>query len=133
MKLFSNLLKYWLPVVIWAGLIFYLSSLPSLSSGLGVTDLILRKLAHMFEFGLLAWLLYRALFVSLPLDRFNSLAWALILTFIYAVSDEFHQLFVFGREGRFTDVLIDSLGILVFVLILAHENNRKSQTQIKGQ
>lgn len=133
MKLFADLFKYWLPVFAWAGLIFYLSSIPSLSSSLGLADLVLRKLAHMFEFGLLAWLLYRALFASLPLGRFNALAWAVILTFIYAVSDEYHQLFVFGRECRFTDVLIDGLGIAAFIPLLIYENKRKSQTKIKDQ
>src|SRR5205085_6520858 len=42
----SPLLTVWLPIVLWAGLIFALSSIPSLHSGLGTWDLILRKCAH---------------------------------------------------------------------------------------
>ena len=41
-----------------------------------------------------------------------------VLTFGYACTDEFHQLFVPGRAGRFTDVLIDSSGALVLSLIV---------------
>jgi len=37
--------------------------------------------------------------------------------FLYACSDEIHQLFVPGRSGKFTDVLIDSAGALLAVLL----------------
>lgn len=38
---------------------------------------------------------------------------------VYAATDEIHQLFVAGRSGRFSDVLIDSSGALLGVLIFA--------------
>ena len=42
---------------------------------------------------------------------------ALAIVFLYACTDEFHQLFVPGRAGRFTDVLIDCFGCAVVTLI----------------
>ena len=41
-----------------------------------------------------------------------------LLAFVFACTDEFHQLFVPDRSGKFTDVLIDSVGITVGVLIV---------------
>src|SRR4026207_1676421 len=57
----SRLLTGWLPVLIWAAVIFTLSSIPSLSTGLGTWDTILRKGAHLTEYAVLGGLLYRAL------------------------------------------------------------------------
>ena len=57
-------LNLWLPVVLWAALIFTFSSIPSLGTGLGTWDLVLRKLAHAAEFAVLGALLYRALGAS---------------------------------------------------------------------
>ncbi len=86
----------------WAALIFALSSIPSLNSGLGTWDTILRKLAHMSEFAVLALLLLRAVGREAP---------AFLLALAYAVSDEVHQHFVRGRHGSVVDVAIDAVGI----------------------
>jgi VanZ family protein len=102
----SPLLTVWLPVLLWAGLIFTLSSIPSLHSGLGTGDLILRKCAHVTEYAILTFLLRRAL----------AAPWAAGAAFLYACSDEFHQSFVLGREGRPRDVAIDSIGIVIGLL-----------------
>ena len=92
------------------GVIFLLSAQPDLNSGLGVVDLIGRKLVHMAEFGLL-WLLWaRAL-------RFRRPGVAVAIAVLYAVSDEFHQSFVSGRNASPLDVAIDSAGIALAILI----------------
>ena len=57
----SRALNVWLPVVAWAAVIFAFSSIPSLSSGLGAWDTVLRKGAHITEYAVLGALLYRAL------------------------------------------------------------------------
>ena len=57
----SRALTHWLPVVLWAALIFTLSSIPHLGTDLGTWDLVLRKCAHMTEYAILAFLLARAI------------------------------------------------------------------------
>ncbi len=95
-------LRLWLPVVAWAALIFALSSIPGLGTGLGTWDVVLRKIAHAAEFAVLAALLLRALGRVLP---------AFALGVAYAISDEIHQHFVEGRRGAPLDVLIDAVGV----------------------
>lgn len=81
-----------------------------------------RKAAHMSEYAVLALLFYLPLALwmkekSAAKQRFFSVA----LAMAYAATDEFHQLFVPGRAGMVTDVLIDGtgavLGIVVFSLL----------------
>lgn len=104
-------LKYWLPVVMWAGLIVYLSSIPSLETGMpGLWDLIGRKIGHMVEYVVLTSLLWRALRAH-GLPPRSALLWSASLALTFAVSDEIHQAFVPGREGHIRDVLIDGLGV----------------------
>jgi VanZ family protein len=102
----ASVLRLWAPVVAWAALIFALSSVPDLGTGLGTWDLVLRKIAHAAEFALLGLLLARA--TSRP-------AVALALGALYAVSDEVHQSFVPGRVGSPLDVLLDTAGVAVGV------------------
>jgi VanZ family protein len=104
----SRLLTVWLPVVAWAGVIFVLSSIPSLSSGLGTWDLILRKAAHVVEYAMLGALLYRAL---------GREEVALATGIAYAASDELHQHYVNGRHASAVDVAIDAVGVAIGMLV----------------
>ena len=104
----SRLLTVWLPVVVWAAVIFTFSSIPSLSTGLGTWDTTLRKGAHLTEYAILGGLLYRALGRE-PL--------ALALGIAYATTDELHQYFVRGRHASPVDVAIDAVGIAVGMLL----------------
>jgi len=117
----KKFLLYWLPVIVWAGAIFFLSSIPDLKSGLK-EDFLLRKIAHILEFAVLTFLLFRAIFLDRPFA--TSIIYSLIIALFYAFSDELHQLFVFGREGNIRDVAIDSIGILI-VICLCYIKNRK--------
>jgi VanZ family protein len=108
-------LSLWLPVVLWATVIFALSSIPSLNSGLGTWDLVLRKLAHATEYGLLAALLLRAL--TRPWTSF-------LVALAYAVSDEFHQHFVRGRAGTPRDVAVDAAGALFGLAVFSYVKRR---------
>lgn len=108
----------WVPVAVWAGLIFYLSGIPSLDSGLGIWDTLLRKAAHVIEFGVLTYLLLRASVRSWPASTKEKLmAWAGVVALIYAASDEIHQSFVPGRGPSVYDVLIDGVGIALVLFI----------------
>ena len=107
----SRVFSAWLPVVAWAALIFTLSSVPDLGTGLGGWDLVLRKLAHAAEYAILGVLLLRAL----------EHAWgAFWLTTAYAVTDEIHQMFVPGRLGSPLDVAIDAAGAAVGIALVVH-------------
>lgn len=101
-------LNLWLPVLLWAALIFTFSAIPSLGTGLGTWDVVLRKLAHAAEFAVLGALLYRAL-------RREPLA--VLLGSAYAVTDEVHQAFVSGRHGSPFDWLIDTAGVVAGVVL----------------
>jgi VanZ like family len=104
----SRLLTAWLPVVLWAALIFTLSSIPDLGTGLGDWDLALRKIAHGAEYAVLGFLLVRALGHEVG---------ALAAGIAYAISDEVHQSFVPGRQAAVLDVLVDTAGVAVGVYL----------------
>ena len=105
------------PPVALMGLIFFLSAQPDLSSGLGGWDVVLRKLAHMVEYGLLFLLWLRAL-------PGRSARAAAAIAVGYAVSDEFHQSTVEGRHGTPVDVGIDAVGVAV-TWLLTHRLRRQ--------
>jgi VanZ family protein len=100
----------WVPVLVWAALIFTFSAIPDLGTGLGVWDTILRKGAHMLEYAILGALLLRALGREVP---------AFFCGVGFAITDEIHQHFVVGRHASPRDVAIDSVGL--FLGLLAFE------------
>ncbi|HWJ44943.1 MAG TPA: VanZ family protein [Gaiellaceae bacterium] len=104
----SRALTVWLPIVVWAAVIFTFSSIPSLSSGLGEWDTVLRKGAHITEYAVLGALLYRALEREAP---------ALAAGIAYAATDEVHQHFVRGRHASPVDVAIDAVGVAFGMLV----------------
>jgi VanZ family protein len=108
------------PIAVMAA-IFAFSAQPDLGTGLGVWDTILRKLAHMAEFGLLWWLWWRAL-------GYRRAIAAAAITLAYAASDEVHQSFVTGRHGTPVDVLIDAAGIALAALAVALHARRRRRT-----
>jgi hypothetical protein len=116
--LLSRLAFTWLPVVAWAALIFTLSSIPDLGTGLGGWDLALRKAAHLAEYAVLGALLARALYSTV--SAWAWLSW--VAGTAYAASDELHQHFVPGRQASALDLAIDAVGVAAGVLAvrLAH-------------
>ena len=108
-------MKFWVIVIIWAGFIFFLSSIPDLKSGLK-QDFILRKIAHMLEFAVLTFLFLRALSQE-KLNTKKLVIYSIIFSVFYALIDEYHQTFISGRQGALRDVGIDSIGILIVSLI----------------
>ncbi|MEK7452940.1 MAG: VanZ family protein [Patescibacteria group bacterium] len=110
--------KSWLPVLLWGFLIFYLSSIPNLKSSFEA-DFILRKFAHIFEYFILAVLVFNAWLKTFKRQiDFKKIAfYVFIIASFYAISDEFHQSFVFGRHGDIKDVFMDSIGVLCGVII----------------
>lgn len=109
-------LDLWLPPLLLMGVIFALSAQPSLDSGLGMIDLIGRKLIHFGSYALLCFLWWRAL-RSVTNDR-TAVVLAFVLASGYAITDEFHQSFVEGRHGTPVDWAIDSAGAALVALRL---------------
>ncbi len=131
---FWSFAKYWLPVVLWCGIIYSASGdkksvhhssriiepivrwlVPDISDeAVRTTVLVVRKGAHVTEYAILALLLWRGLRTTFWRAaagwpwRCALAAWGGAVGF--AITDEWHQMFVPGRQGSPWDVLIDSLG-----------------------
>ncbi len=144
MRKLRPFLKYWLPALIWMGVIFTASSdshsyehssrfiEPFLrwlfphwpETRIHDVHEVFRKCAHLTEYAVLALLFWRALRQPVkndprPWNR-REAGLAIVLVFLYAASDEFHQRFVPTRTAHVSDVLIDTAGgaagLLVFWL-----------------
>mgnify|MGYP001589930171 CR=1 FL=1 len=104
---------YWFPAVLWMFIIWGFSAQPSLRiSDTNWADFIVRKTAHFIEYFILFHLYIYALQKTTHISKSKILLFSLIFAIIYAITDEFHQLSVYGREGRVRDVVIDSFGAL---------------------
>ncbi len=118
-------LYHWLPLVAWMGLIFALSAQPDLPHPkAGWADLLVSSGGHALLFGLLAVLWLRALGP-------RPYAWllALVLTTLYALSDELHQAFVPGRHPDPWDLLCDGLGAAAGLWTWNRVQKRRLTTQ----
>lgn len=114
--------------------LYFLSLINELFDTELTDDTILRMLAHASEFALLTVLSYMAIsftnrissvksYAESPVkimrsDNEMSIVFTLWFTIINAIADEYHQLFVIGREGTITDVLIDMVGIVIVLAII---------------
>jgi len=100
---------------VWMSLIFYLSSIPGdeLGPDMLIINLI-KKSGHFIVFGVLASLYLYALKGKKTLAETGRgyFLLSLFLTLLYAVSDEYHQLFTPGRHSSGYDVIIDVCGAL---------------------
>lgn len=86
--------------------------------------LTVRSLAHIFLFAVLGITLFltfnSAFVIKCEKSRrtvFYAAACALIVSLLYAVSDEVHQYFVSGRTASFRDVMIDASGFVCSIII----------------
>ncbi len=111
--------KYVLPALFYASLIFFLSSLPSSAIpnlGISFGDLII----HFFEYSVFGYFIALAIMQSPDKINWKNLLMVFFIGSFYAVSDEYHQSFTEGRFSEVSDVLADSagviLGLVVFVI-----------------
>lgn len=123
-------IKYFIPSIILMIIIFMFSNQNSSESSqmsnslllwiqnvlhIPFTEFIVRKLAHMSEYALLC-LTFIYGFYKNKLSIKNTLLLSISCSFLYACSDEIHQLFISGRACQFTDVLIDTSGAIIMCL-----------------
>lgn len=103
-------LNRWLPALIVAGIIFFLSSLHgSTVEELGLGKESYHLNGHFFLFFLFGFTLYRG-----TKSKVNSI----LIGIAYGILDEFHQSFVPGRGVQLRDIFVDSFGVLLSGLIL---------------
>jgi len=103
-------LKPWLPAFIWMGVIFLLSGRPIVNPGaFSWSDFIFKKTCHVTEYAILFYLFFRAN---------KSIRFSLVLTLLYALTDEWHQVFIIGREGTLRDVGFDLIGTTAGAIIV---------------
>lgn len=131
----------WALVILWMALIFAFSHQPAtesnqLSSGITKTiedtikmaipnidvdqwDLnhIIRKCAHFGVYLILGVLVANGL-IDAGISKTKGICLSLIVCVLYAISDELHQLYIPGRSGQVSDVILDSAGGLVGILVL---------------
>jgi VanZ family protein len=106
----------WAPAVVWAAIIFALSSLSALPAAPGgFTD----KHAHLIVYGVLGALLVWGLTDrSLARTTWRTAAAAVVLAILYGASDEWHQSFVPGREVSALDLAADAAGAAIAAVAL---------------
>lgn len=119
-KVMNKFVKYVIPLVLYCGLIFYLSSLSFNSApSIGFSD----KVLHVLVYFVLGFLFARSMNFrnSLVMVRANFIWLSTFFCLLYGLSDEVHQLFVEGRSFEPGDIMADTvggaLGSLLFVLI----------------
>lgn len=75
-----------------------------------------RKMAHVTEY-IVGGSLFLAMLLTFPFSEKKQMGISLLIGIGYATADEIHQLFIDGRSGQITDVLIDTAGALIGILI----------------
>ncbi len=120
-------MKFWLPVLVYAVLIFVLSSLPEPPLA-GPEIPSLDKILHTIEYAVLGFLLARGLRNSrLRFSPVGFIILAALLGTLYGVSDEFHQHFVPNRLASSGDVLFDCVGSIIGSILYVRRRQRLYQ------
>lgn len=123
---------WWALSILWMVVIYYMSSqngeesthtssvvyniiqfvLPNIEYNTSI--IIIRKAAHVTEYLILMTFFYKSI---QQINPTKAGFYALVGTVFYAMTDEFHQLYIIGRSGSVFDVMIDSLGALMFLAL----------------
>lgn len=126
MKINKSILR-WLPAIAVMAVIFGFSSIPSQEMpNFGLWDSVVKKGAHMLGYGLLALANWYGL-------HFTKRRWwlVLLLTVLYAITDEFHQSFVPGRHPSWVDALVfDGSGAALMLFAVSGVRKRCARRRI---
>ena len=145
----KSFLRYWLPIVIWLGVIFFASTdlmsaehtsriiapflrwlWPDISpEAIAQVQFFVRKAAHLTEYAILAMLWWRGIVGGKNAERKMVILFVnvwLAATLVAAL-DEYHQSFVPSRGAAWGDVLIDSGGAIFGFLISLSFSRRRSK------
>ncbi|HVF88623.1 MAG TPA: VanZ family protein [Blastocatellia bacterium] len=150
----SRIIRYWLPVAIALGAMYYFSTdvfsgdntrglikdlldrfMPGASNAtLLKINYVVRKCAHFFEYAVLASLLYRAWRADSVIRwRLGWAVYSFAMVAGWALVDEYHQTFTRTRGGSIYDVMIDSAGGLFGLITIAvYTNSRRASSRASG-
>ena len=127
-------------VIIWMIVIFTMSSMTSEESNgkskevintvveqtnienteetVNMLNVPVRKIAHASEYFILGLLIINLIY-SITNNKWKTIYYliSILICFLYACTDEYHQTFISGRTGQFIDVLIDTLGAILATII----------------
>lgn len=130
-----------MPIVVMLIIFLFSSEVSSESSGrsiplseiLHLPEWLIRKSAHFFIFGLLGASWYNVFRANKKLSNRAKIIIPVILAAAYAALDELHQLFVPGRSGQLSDILLDSVAGLIFVLIFVLIDSKIRKSRAVGK
>ncbi|QQS44110.1 VanZ family protein [Candidatus Roizmanbacteria bacterium] len=111
----KKFLLAWGPALALMITIFFLSSRQRIAvSEVYTINFIVFKSLHVIEYAALFFLVFRGFYRTLSHKNMKKVfLYAIVTTFLYALSDELHQTFVPTRNGSIRDLFIDSIGILL--------------------
>ncbi len=119
----KNWILRWGPALLIMVIIFFFSATPANElPNFGGADTLIKKLGHASGYALLGLVYARGL--NIKSQRGVLLSW--LLTILYALSDEFHQSFVAGRNSTLVDVGIDAAGSFVALALLIASSRLRS-------
>jgi len=120
-------LWHWFPPLAWMGLIFVLSAQSDLPHAEEAwLDVLLKKTGHALVYGVLVWLYRRALRRRFPAGTTLRIV-SIGLAVAYALSDEYHQTFVPGRNGNLVDVAVDGVGACGAMLLARWRERQRAR------
>jgi len=105
----AKFIKFWFPVILYSGIIFYTSSIPNVTTPL--SEIQFDKLLHVLVYIPFGFLVARGI-GSIKFSLSWKKIWLLVFlaTFLYGVSDEYHQSLVPGRDSGAIDLIMDTIG-----------------------
>ncbi len=116
--------SYWLPVFIYTGLIFYLSSISDLPYVSMIAEMDPRKFSlHIIEYSVFSFLLYTAINNTKFMYK-RALILTLTVGLTIGISDELYQSLIPGRRFNPLDILSDEIGVIAGTVI-AHIRIRR--------
>jgi VanZ family protein len=127
MEMLNNI-KYWIPAILYMALIFFMSSHPTPEPVRAVPIYFDIKVVHIIEYGILSALIFYSLNKTTKIPLIWQLIYAVALTYIYGLTDEFHQVFVPGRSAKLTDTIANFIGASITqATIWGGSKNRNEQ------
>ena len=126
-------LVYHLPVIMYAGLIFAVSSIPHLKTP-KILIFQFDKAAHFLEYALLALLAFRSTtHLNAKMTRHTGFLLSAIFVAIFATLDELYQRTVPGRHSGVGDLAMDLTGAALVLILLWYRGNTGSSATLKGE